>query len=76
MKTAIDNKTSYKIEDLTPLGMYALDVGILAAHPKLGIKTIEELIEHAKKNPDQLSFASAGQGTTTASISAELRNML
>jgi tripartite-type tricarboxylate transporter receptor subunit TctC len=71
VKTAIDKKTAYKIDDFAPLGMYALDVGILAAQPTLGIKTIEELIEHVKKNPDRLSFASAGQGTTTH-ISAEL----
>jgi tripartite-type tricarboxylate transporter receptor subunit TctC len=71
VKTAIDKNTPYKIEDLAPLGMYAVDVGILAAQPALGIKTIEELIEHARKNPDRLSFASAGQGTTTH-ISAEL----
>jgi tripartite-type tricarboxylate transporter receptor subunit TctC len=51
--------------------MTAVDVGILAAQPTLGIDTIEELIEHARKNLDRLSFASAGQGTTTH-ISAEL----
>ena len=71
VKTAIDKKSSYRIEDLAPLGMYAVDVGILAAQPTLSIDTIEELIEHARKNPDRLSFASAGQGTTTH-ISAEL----
>jgi tripartite-type tricarboxylate transporter receptor subunit TctC len=71
VKTAIDKTSSYRIGDLAPLGMYAVDVGILAAQPTLGIDTIEELIEHARKHPDQLSFASAGQGTTTH-ISAEL----
>jgi tripartite-type tricarboxylate transporter receptor subunit TctC len=71
VKTAIDKNSSYRIADLAPLGMYAVDVGILAAQPALGIDTIEELIEHARKNPDRLSFASAGQGTTTH-ISAEL----
>jgi tripartite-type tricarboxylate transporter receptor subunit TctC len=71
VKTAIDKNSAYRIADLAPVGMYAVDVGILAAQPALGIDTIEELIEHARKNPDRLSFASAGQGTTTH-ISAEL----
>src|SRR5207249_943349 len=29
----------------------------------LGIRTLSELIEYAKKNPDKLSYASAGNGS-------------
>jgi tripartite-type tricarboxylate transporter receptor subunit TctC len=71
VRTAIDKKAAYKIEDFTPLGMYAVDVGILVARPQLGIRTIEELIELAKRKPDELSYGSAGQGTVTH-VSTEL----
>jgi tripartite-type tricarboxylate transporter receptor subunit TctC len=65
VRTAIEKKATYKIEDFTPVGMYAVDVGILVARPQLGIKTIEELIERVKQKPDELSYASAGPGTVT-----------
>ena len=71
VRTAIDKKATYKIEDFTPLGSYAVDVGILVVRPQLGIRTIEELIERAKQKPDELSFGSAGQGTVTH-VSTEL----
>jgi tripartite-type tricarboxylate transporter receptor subunit TctC len=71
VRTAIDKKATYKIEDFTPLGMYAVDVGILVARPQLGIKTVEELIERVKQKPDELSYASAGPGTVTH-VSTEL----
>jgi tripartite-type tricarboxylate transporter receptor subunit TctC len=71
IRTAIEKKSSYRIEDFIALGMYAVDVGILAARPQLGINTIEALIEVAKRKPDELSYASAGPGTVTH-ISMEL----
>lgn len=71
VRTAVDRKAGYKIEDFAPLGMYAVDVGILVARPQLGIRTIEELIERAKQKPDELSYGSAGQGTVTH-VSTEL----
>ena len=71
VKTAIDKKVPYKIADFAAIGMYATDVGIIAARRDLGIKTIDDLIARAKKNPDELSYASAGQGTVSH-VSAEL----
>jgi tripartite-type tricarboxylate transporter receptor subunit TctC len=71
VRTAVEKKATYKIEDFTPLGMYAVDVGIMVARPQLGIRTIEDLIERAKQKPDELSYGSAGQGTVTH-VSTEL----
>jgi len=71
VRTAIEKKASYKIEDFAPLGMYAVDVGLLVAAPAVGIRSIEELIERARNNPDQLSYGSAGAGTVTH-VSTEL----
>jgi tripartite-type tricarboxylate transporter receptor subunit TctC len=71
VRTAIEKKTSYRIEDFTALGMYAVDVGILVARPELGIKSLPALIERVRQRPDELSYASAGPGTVTH-VSTEL----
>lgn len=71
VRTAIEKKAGYKIDDFIPIGMYAVDVGILVVRPQLGIKTIEELIQRVKDKPDELSYASAGPGTVTH-VSTEL----
>ena len=71
VRTAIEKKPTYRIEDFTPIGMYAVDVGILVARPELGIRTLEALIERVKQKPDELSYASAGPGTVTH-VSTEL----
>jgi tripartite-type tricarboxylate transporter receptor subunit TctC len=34
-------------------------------HPTVGPKTFKEMVEYAKKNPDKLSYGSAGLGTAT-----------
>jgi tripartite-type tricarboxylate transporter receptor subunit TctC len=71
VQAALNKKLPYQIEDFAALGMYATDFGVLAASRDLGINTIDELIARAKKSPDELSYASAGQGTVTH-ISTEL----
>ena len=39
-------------------------VNVLVASPNLPVKTLAELVQYAKANPDKLSFASTGVGTT------------
>jgi tripartite-type tricarboxylate transporter receptor subunit TctC len=36
----------------------------LAVNPAMGFKTLQDLIDYAKKNPGKLSYASAGNGTS------------
>lgn len=49
--------------DFVPVGMFATVPNLITVHPSVPVKTIGELIEHAKKNPGKLNYASAGPGT-------------
>jgi len=71
IRTAIEKKASYRLEDFAALGRFATDVGLMVARPTLGIKSIDELIEYARKSPDALTYGSAGPGTVTH-VSTEL----
>ena len=56
---------SYKISDFAAIGTYALDSQVVMVKSGAPWKTLEELIEHAKKNPGKLTYGSAGQGTNS-----------
>ncbi len=45
---------------ITPL---AAQIGVLAVHPSLPVKTVRELIAFAHKNPNQLLYGSSGSGS-------------
>lgn len=39
-------------------------IGGFVVHPSLGVKSMQEFIAYAKKNPGKISFGSPGQGTS------------
>jgi tripartite-type tricarboxylate transporter receptor subunit TctC len=55
----------YKITDFAAIGAYAVDSQIVMVKSGSPWKTLEELVEHAKKNPGKLTYGSAGQGTNS-----------
>lgn len=62
---ALYPKLDYSIEtDFIPIAVIAQPPQVIVVHPKVEAKTVAELIALAKKNPDKLNFASAGNGTT------------
>ena len=48
----------------TPISLVADMSMLLVVHPKVGVKTLSELIAYARANPGKLNFGSAGVGTT------------
>jgi tripartite-type tricarboxylate transporter receptor subunit TctC len=50
--------------DLTLIGQFASNQNLLAVRLSLPVKSVQELIAYARSNPDKLSFASSGNGTT------------
>lgn len=51
------------LTDLTPVIQISSFPLVLEVHPKLGIKSVKELVAAAKAPKSELSFASAGNGT-------------
>jgi tripartite-type tricarboxylate transporter receptor subunit TctC len=65
------NKTLFKslpydpLVDLVPVVQIADVPNVLVVHPELPAKTLEEFIAYAKANPNKLSYASTGVGTSS-----------
>lgn len=59
-------KLSYDpVSDISPIIQLSQGPFVVAVHPSVPVKNLKELIEMAKKQPDKLSYASAGQGSIT-----------
>lgn len=59
------------VRDLAPITQLSLYPNLLAVHPSLPVKTVQDLIALARAKPGTLNFASGGVGTGTH-LSAEL----
>jgi tripartite-type tricarboxylate transporter receptor subunit TctC len=55
----------YKIADFTPIGAYAADLGVITVRAGGPARTLEEFVDHARKNPGKLTYGSAGLGTVS-----------
>ncbi len=51
------------MKDFTPVSMIASAPYVLASHPSLTVKSVAELVAHAKSQPAQLGYATSGNGT-------------
>ena len=67
--TLIINTTLYRdmpynpLTDLAPIGLAANASLLLVAHPRLGVKSVAELVERARAKPGTLNYASPGIAT-------------
>lgn len=65
-------KLSYKpLQDFAYVGQYGKVPNILTVHPSFPAKTVQELIDHLKKNPGKYNYGSPGFGTSPQ-LSVEL----
>jgi tripartite-type tricarboxylate transporter receptor subunit TctC len=53
---------SYKTDQLQAVSSMIRTTNIVSAHPSIPVKSIPELIEYLKKNPDSVSYATSGTG--------------
>jgi tripartite-type tricarboxylate transporter receptor subunit TctC len=63
------------VNDIQPIVMIGESGFVVALHPSAPIKSVKELITHAKANPGKLNFASTGTGGITH-LSTELLNLM
>jgi tripartite-type tricarboxylate transporter receptor subunit TctC len=61
--------------DLSPVGMIGVTPMVFVAGTKVGVKTIDEALARARREPNRLSFASSGVGTPLH-VSGELINLM
>ena len=52
------------VKDLAPITMVSRYPNILAVHPSVPAKTLQELVAYAKANPGKLRYGTPGSGTT------------
>lgn len=50
-------------KDLQPVAEIWRSSQLLAVHPKVGVKTLADLVDHARKNPGKFTIGTAGIGT-------------
>jgi tripartite-type tricarboxylate transporter receptor subunit TctC len=50
------------LRDLAPVSKVTTSPLVVAVNPSLGVASLRELIEHARRNPGKLNFASSGNG--------------
>ena len=60
--------------DLTGIGLIGVTPMVFVAGPKAGVKTMDEALTLAKRNPGKLNFASSGIGTPLH-VAGELINL-
>jgi tripartite-type tricarboxylate transporter receptor subunit TctC len=52
------------IKDFTPVSTIAVDENILVVAPTLPVKSVQELIDYAKANPNKLFYSTSGTGSS------------
>ena len=53
-------------KDFAPVTLMTITPLVLVTRPDLPVKNVAELVEHAKKKPGKITFASSGPGTLAA----------
>ncbi|MBY0439245.1 MAG: tripartite tricarboxylate transporter substrate binding protein [Burkholderiales bacterium] len=63
------------VRDFISLDFFASSYHLLIAHPSVPVKTVKDLVAHAKANPGRLNYASSGSGANLH-LSGELFKMV
>ncbi len=51
------------VQSFAPVGQFASSYNVLVVHPSVPVKTVAQLVALAKAKPQQLNYASAGNGS-------------
>jgi tripartite-type tricarboxylate transporter receptor subunit TctC len=65
VNVSLYKKLAYEpLRDFSPITLAATSANVLVVHPSVPARSLQELIALAKARPGQLSYGSAGNGTT------------
>jgi tripartite-type tricarboxylate transporter receptor subunit TctC len=62
----LGDKIKYKLDDFAPIANFVSDPGICVVTPESPFNSLQDIVDHAKANPDELRIAYSGPGTTEA----------
>ena len=65
VRTAMEANNPYRLEDFVSAGSFAADVGIIAVRRDSSLKTLADLVNGARAQPNRFSYASAGPGSVS-----------
>src|SRR6266480_4089139 len=63
------------VKDFEVISRVATQPNLLAAHPKVPVKSLQELIQYARANPGKLTYASNGNGSPQHLAAEQLKRM-
>ena len=61
--------------DYTPIALVSSAAHVVVVHPSVPANTLQELIQHLRANPDKLSYASQGSGSTSHIATEMFKNL-
>jgi tripartite-type tricarboxylate transporter receptor subunit TctC len=64
------------IRDFEPISLVVVHAFAIAVHPKLPVRTLTELVDHARSNPGRLSYGSAGVGSVNHLTGELLKSLI
>jgi tripartite-type tricarboxylate transporter receptor subunit TctC len=65
----------YTFDQFAPISVVTEGPLILVVHPSLGVKTVRDLIELAKKNPGKINYGSGGNGSSLHLAAEQFKQM-
>jgi tripartite-type tricarboxylate transporter receptor subunit TctC len=63
------------VRDFAPITLFANGPYLLVVHPSLPVKSVKELIELARKRPNEITYGSAGSGSGAHLAAERLKTM-
>ena len=73
-KMLYKNLTYDSDRDLVPISLLASSPQMLVVHPGVGVNTFKEFLQHVRRNPGKLSYASVGSGSASHLTMELLKN--
>ncbi len=75
INASLYRKVNFRIEDFTPIALIGEAPLVLLGNPKRAWKTVPELVEASRRRPDEIRFASSGNGSSSHLAMDVLRAM-